>query len=154
MQVSTELREPFSLSIIPFIILIIILIILVVIYIIIKNYKPKLKPNNLIIPNIKDRNQIKTHYLYEINELLKKAKNNQIEVRACYQTLSSLIRHFIFEMTSIKVQNYTLEEIKPLKMPVLYELVSEYYSKEFSEFSEGNMIESIEKTRKVIARWN
>lgn len=154
MQVSTELREPFSLSIIPFIILIIILIILVVIYIIIKNYKPKLKLNNLIIPNIKDRNQIKTHYLYEINELLKKAKNNQIEVRACYQTLSSLIRHFIFEMTSIKVQNYTLEEIKPLKMPVLYELVSEYYSKEFSEFSEGNMIESIEKTRKVIARWN
>lgn len=153
MQVSTELREPFSLSIIPFIILIIILILLVVTYIIIKNYKPKLKVKNIIVPNIKDRNEIKYRYLYTINELLKNAKNNQIEVRECYQKLSSLIRHFIFEMTSIKVQNYTLQEIETLKMPVLYELVSEYYSKEFAEYSEGNMIESIEKTRKVIARW-
>ena len=39
-------------------------------------------------------------------------------------------------------------------MPILYELVEEYYVPEFSEKSIGNIKLSIEKTRKVIEKWS
>lgn len=154
MQVSTKLREPFSLSVTPFIVLVIILVILIILYVILKNYKPRVKNPNIIIPKRKDRNEIKVHYLKDVNDLLRLTKDNKIDIRSSYQQLSSMIRHFIYEMTSIKVQNYTLEEIKNLNMPILYELVSEYYKPEFDKISEGDVVASIEKTRKVIARWN
>ena len=49
MQVSTKLREPFSLSVTPFIVLVIILVILIILYVILKNYKPRVKNPNIII---------------------------------------------------------------------------------------------------------
>lgn len=71
-----------------------------------------------------------------------------------YQNLSKVIRNFVFEATHIKVQNYTLDDIRKLNMPILYELISEYYNPEFANISNGNFIYSIEKARGVVERWN
>jgi len=57
-------------------------------------------------------------------------------------------------MTNIKVQNYTLSDIEKINIPILYELVKEYYEPEFSKSSEGNILISLEKTRKVMESWN
>ena len=39
-------------------------------------------------------------------------------------------------------------------MPILYELISEYYNPEFANISNGNFIYSIEKARGVVEKWN
>ena len=63
--------------------------------------------------------------------------------------ISVLIRLFVYELTGLEVQSCTLKDIKKLNIPVLYELIKEYYDPEFSKISKGNI-----KTKEVISRWN
>lgn len=154
MQVKTELRGLFSYSFIPLIITSIILIIILFIYFIRKGKKKIKKVPTIIKPSIKDINQIKHKYLDDLNKVLLDVNNDKIANRHAYQKVSIIIRHFVYEATNIKVQNYSLSEIKDLNMPMLYELINEYYDPEFSKMSKGNIIKSIEKTREVIEKWN
>lgn len=153
MHVQTDLQDMFSYSLIPTLITLIIIAIILIIYIIYTNKKKKVIVP-IIKPIAKDVNKIKLKYLKEINDLLTKVKNNNITNRKAYQALSIIIRKFVYEMTSIRVQVCTLKDIEMLNIPILYELVSEYYHPEFAEISSGNIISSIEKTKGVIERWN
>lgn len=148
MQIETNMRDMFSYSYIPIIIVIIILIVINI------RIKRKEKTPKIIEPNTVDKNAIKKKYLKEIYILTDNINNSQISNRIAFQKLSLLIRNFIFEMTNIKVQNYTLSEIEKINLPTLFELVKEYYTPEFSEYSSGNILESIAKTRSVIEKWN
>ena len=150
MQVETELRDMFSYS--P-ILIIPILILIILILVIILHKKKDINKIKVIIPEQKNLNEIKNKYLYNIKLLLNNLDNKKISNRTAYQSLSRLIRNFIFEVTNIKVQYYTLEDIKKLNMPILYELVEEYYNPEFQRYSNGNILESINKTKKVIEEW-
>ncbi len=152
-ELKTELSNPFSYSIFPILILIIIIFLLILILFIRKKKKDAKKKIVIITPNEKDKNAIKNFYIEKINELLVNIQKNIISNREAYQSLSKLIRMFIYEMTNIKVQNYTLGDIKNINIPILYELVKEYYSPEFSRESKGDIISSIEKTRKVMEVW-
>ncbi len=151
MQVTTELRDMFNYSFIPPLLLIILL--LVVIF-----YKKKKKIKNnkpvVVTPPLKDRQNIKNKYLHLIDELNNDVNNNKITLRASYQKLSKLIRNFAYEMTNIKVQNYTLTDLYNIDMPILCELVNEYYHPEFAKISRGNILASIAKTKEVIIKWN
>ena len=151
MQVQTELKPMFSYSFIPILIIILLLILTIVIY---KYIKKKEIQKQVVIPNHKDLMEIKRRYLLKIQELENNLNEKKISNRKSYQDLSSIIRNFIFEATNIKVQNYTLKEIKIINIPILYDLVNEYYDPEFSIISKGNIISSINKTRMVIERWN
>ena len=152
MQVKTDLRPMFSYSLFPIIFL---TLILVIIFILIKPKKKEEKEQiQVILPPKNDITEIKKRYLINLDNLTNSFVTKKINNRKAYQTLSSLIRNFIYETTNIKVQNYTLSEIQKVNIPVLYELVKEYYAPEFSEKSKGNIIVSIEKTRKVIEKWN
>lgn len=64
------------------------------------------------------------------------------------------MRMFVFEVTDIKIQNYSLKEIKKTNIPNLYELIEEYYEPEFASKSVGDFGISIEKARRVIEKWN
>lgn len=150
MQIQTNLNEMFSYS---FYHIIITLLILIIIFIIRKNIAKKDLKQNIIIPNNKNIISIKQKYLIKLNNLLNDFNQNKISNRKSYQILSNIIRNFVFETTNIKVQNYTLKEIKLLNMPILYELVSEYYTPEFSINSKGDFKSSLEKTRMVIEKW-
>lgn len=155
MQVDVELQQPYNYSYWPMIIsagLVILGLIIFLIFRLIARRKPK---NKIIIrrPPASMLVVIKNKYLYAINKIEIDIKLNNISSRKGYRELSSVIRLFIFDVTGIKVQNYTLNEIRVLQMPVLTELVSEYYSPEFSKEGKGNILESINKTRGVIQRW-
>ena len=93
-------------------------------------------------------------YLTKIDNLIINFNNSKLSSRKAYQELSSIIRNFIYEVTNIQVQNYTLKDISTINMPILYQLVSEYYNPEFSKISKGNITLSINKTRMVIEKWN
>ncbi len=152
MQVQTELRPMFSYS---FLAIIFITIFTILIFFIMKYFKKKNNiKNEIIIPKQKDLLLIKKDYLIKLDNLINELNENKISNRKAYQNLSSLIRNFIYEVTNIKVQNYTLTDIKKINMPILYELVSDYYDPEFAKISKGNIKVSINKTKMVIERWN
>jgi len=118
-----------------------------------KRKKQKKKAINIVEQKRIDVSSIKSKYLNMIDILLNNVDNNKIDTRKAYQELSALIRNFVFEVTNINVQNYTLEDIKNANIPILYDLVSDYYNPEFSYQSLGNIRNSIVKAREVIEKW-
>ena len=143
MEANIELRPLFSYSytiIIVFIIILILTILFKFLY-----YK--------FIYGRKFKDKIKKKYLKKLDRLERTNYNPKIEIRTVYLNLSAIIRDFIYEMTDIKVQNYTLSDIKKINIPYLGDLISEYYKPEFEEISSGDMKKSIERTRKVIEGW-
>lgn len=150
MQIDTELREMFSYSIILIIPLFLLIILLLVI---ILHKKKDIKNVKIIQPSNKNLIDIKNKYLYNIQILIEDLNNKKISERRAFQSLSRLIRNFVYEVTNIKVQFYTLEDIKKINMPILSRLVEEYYNPEFERTSKGNVLESIDKTKKVIENW-
>ncbi len=150
MQVSTELKSMFSYSFFP---ILIIGILIIILFIIDKIKINRMQKEITLVPKI-NINEIKQKYLIKINDLINKLNSNKITSRKAYQNLSQIIRDFVYEATNIKVQNYTLSDIKKLKLPVLYNLIKEYYDPEFAKISKGNILSSIEKTRKEIEKWS
>ena len=150
MQIESDLKGLFSYSLLPIFIVLIIIVILIIL--ICMTRKKNIK-NVVIIPNKIDLLSIKNKYLVNLDLIMNDYNSNNISERIAYQRLSLLIRNFIYETTNIKVQNYTLSEIQQVNMPILYELVSEYYDPEFAKASKGNFASSITKTRMVIERW-
>ena len=159
MQTSINLQEPFTYSIIPLII-IIVLVILETCYLISLRKKNKkiIKEQEEVkaIPekNIKNIPVIKEKYLNQLDTIEYKYTNNMIELRKAYQLISEAVRLFVFEITDITTQNYSLMEIKKLNIPTLYELIKEYYEPEFASKSTGDFGNSINKARRVINEWN
>lgn len=151
MSVSTKLNSMFSYSFLP---IIIIFLFLIALFLINKSLKKKTIKEDIVIPSPENIALIKEKYLKEIDQLKKEFINNNFSLRVAYQNLSKVIRNFVFETTHIKVQNYTLDDIRKLNMPILYELISEYYNPEFANISNGNFIYSIEKARGVVEKWN
>ncbi|MCI8546584.1 MAG: hypothetical protein HFJ44_05045 [Clostridia bacterium] len=156
METTVKLQELYAYSILP-ISIIAILVIAITIYILIEKIKKKneiVKIEDVKIVEPKNIKSIQNKYLKRLDNLRKKLELNRITTRVAYQGLSTLIRYFIYEVTDIKVQNYTLSEIETLNMPFLTELIQEYYAPEFAKQSIGDIKQAIEKTRKVVEKWN
>lgn len=159
MQTSINLQEPFTYSIIPLIITLCLTVTITCYLIYTRKKKEKVKviENEIkVIPekNIKDIPVIKSKYLNQLNSIEYKYNNEMIELRKAYQLISETIRLFVFEITDITTQNYSLSEIKKLNIPILYELIKEYYEPEFASKSIGDFNNSINKARRVINEWN
>lgn len=158
MQTSIKLQEPFTYSVI-FVVIItgfVLAMTAYLIYINIIKKKVKVEKNNLkVIPekNIKNVPVIKNKYLEQLNSIEYKYTNNMIDLRKTYQLISESIRMFVFEITDITTQNYSLNEIKRLNIPNLYDLIKEYYEPEFASKSVGDFEVSIEKSRRIIKEW-
>lgn len=156
MQPPVELQRPLNLHWIWLLIALILLCgaILLFLYIKKNKYSTTTKKIKIKKPNKKSIEQIKKKYLAQLDELEKDIRSNKVDNRTGYQKLSIIIRTFVYTMTGIFVQNYTLEEIKPLRMPRLTHLVEEYYEPEFSHEELGNVLSSLSKTRKEIEAWH
>lgn len=157
MQTSINLQEPFAYSIIP--VIITICLTLIETYYLIYTKKKKdmvdeVKVEAIPEKNIKNIPVIKGKYLNQLDTIEYRYINNMIELRKAYQMISETVRLFVFEITDITTQNYSLAEIKKLNIPILYELIKEYYEPEFASKSVGDFTTSINKARRVINEWN
>ena len=104
------------------------------------------------IPNTPlDINMIKKKYLMRLEDLSHRV--NKDAPRTNYQELSLLMRSFVAEVTGINVTKYTLKEIDRKKFPILYDMIEEFYSPEFSREGFGDPVIAIEKVRKGIEVW-
>lgn len=152
MQIEFELQPLFTFSILPLLIMFIIFGGMTI-FIVIKLLKNKKETSKITI-SPKNVNLIKNNFLNKINELEEKFDNNLLTSRKAYQELSILIRLFVYEITGLEVQKCTLLEIEKLNIPILTELIKEYYDPEFSKLSRGNIKNSINKTKGVVLKWN
>jgi len=158
MRTTINLQEPFTYSFLPLIITFLLIIGFTIYIILSKKPKDKVKGKMeevKVIPerNIKNIPVIKNKYLQQLNDIEDKYTNNKIELRKAYQLISEAIRLFVFEVTDITTQNYSLTEIKKINIPVLYELIEEYYEPEFASKTIGDFNSSINKARRVINEW-
>lgn len=158
MRTTINLQEPFTYSFIPLIITFLLIIGFTIYIILSKKVKEKVKgkiEEVKVIPerNIKNMPVIKNKYLQQLNDIEDKYINKKIELRKAYQLISEAIRLFVFEVTDITTQNYSLTEIKKINIPVLYELIEEYYEPEFASKTIGDFNSSINKARRVINEW-
>ena len=155
MPITVELQEMHSYSLVwPIVagIIVAIIIATIVAIMVYKVSRPKANANREI--TVKDREQIKLKYINLLNGLETKCRNGSISNRKAYQELSKIARNYVYETTGVKVQNYTLDEIKGTNMPGLYNVVSECYAPEFSIDKNGDIYISIAKARKVVEGWN
>lgn len=158
MQTTVSLQEPFGYSIFLLVIMATLLIGLTWYTIYLKKKKLKLTLNEIDVKpipekNIKEISVIKDKYLKKLEDIEYKYNNKKIELRQAYQSISEIVRLFVFEITDITTQNYSLSEIKKLNIPILYELIKEYYEPEFACKSTGDLMASISKARRVINEW-
>lgn len=71
-----------------------------------------------------------------------------------YSMLIDLLSNgHILLATGIRVQNYTLSDIQTLGMPMLEQLIREFYVPEFARQVMDNPVASIEKTKRMIEIW-
>lgn len=153
MPITVELQDMFSYSPIP-IIVIALIVIIPLILLLIKAIKAK-KKTIKDVPKPKPVNvaHVKNKYIKMLDNIVQRRQNNKISDRDAFQELSKVIRHFVFDLTGIKVQNYTLEEIGKLNIPNLYYLIAECYVPEFAEDDKTEVYDTINKARKVIEEW-
>ncbi len=156
MQITVNLEEMFSYNPIGFILCILIIIAAILIFVCTRPKKPRKvskvpQPRRVFVRNVPLSKQ-KYHRI--LTTIARKHSKQQITDREAYQELSIAIRHFVHDVSGIKVQNYTLEEIKKTNMPDLYYLIAECYMPEFSAEEKSNVYETIDKARRVIERWN
>lgn len=159
MQTSVNLQDPFAYSIIPLIITLCITVAITCYLIYSRNKKEKIKAIDYEIKEIPEKNiknipVIKNKYLNQLDSIEYKYNHQMIELREAYLLTSETIRLFVFEITDITTQNYSLSEIKKLNIPNLYELIKEYYEPEFASKSVGDFNNSINKARRIVNEWN
>ena len=158
MQITVKLQDMFSYSITPILLFGALAFLFCFIASRMKKApkKPPKKKTIRITQPEKPKNisSIKAAYIKQLADIEKKFSANELTNRMAYQKLSLLVRQFVYEVTNIQVTNYTLQELKELRMPKLYELIEEFYTPEFAVKDDGNVLESIQKTRKVIEEWN
>ena len=113
-----------------------------------KERKPKIKKVSK-----KPLPVLKWEYLQKMDFLERNIHSGSYDKRRSYQELSGIIRDFVHDVTGIKVQNYSLREIRRLGMPGLIALVQEYYEPEFARQSMADIRGSVFRTRKAIELW-
>lgn len=155
---SFELQKPMSYAVWPMVVLGVIVFCIILYFLLPRIIRSlRNKPKKAPTPHIRtyqDVLAIKGKYISELNALESNVLGQKITIRGAYQKMSTLIRRFVYEMTGIKVQNYTLEDIRKLNMPMLEQLIGEYLAPEFAKRTESNVMASLAKTKWVVERWN
>lgn len=154
METSIKLQEPFSYSLVP-IVVIGLIVLIYAIFLIVKKIKNKDK--KVIVQQkvecVVDVLTVKKQYIAKLTNIETMYENGDITSKEAYQKTSEYVREFVQKLTNINVSNCTLQDIIELNMPLLANLVSEYYRPEFEKEFEGNIRSSIQKTKRAIEEW-
>lgn len=156
MKTSVKLQAPLSYHLMPLIAVSIIvagLLLYFVICFILKRLKATANTPVICQRTPNQIANIKTKYLNELCKTETDFVNQQISMRSAYQKMSRIIRGFVHEMTGLRVNYFTLQDIRSLGIPALEELIEEYYGPEFAKYSSADVTASINKTKRIIEGW-
>ena len=157
MKTSVELQDPFSYMIIWVILAVFFIAGVIVAQILLRKKlgdrlkrEKKIRMKKIAEATLEGK---KKKYLGELTYIEADLINNRINIREAYHRISKTIRMFVYEVTGIKVQHYTLSEIRRVNIPQLTSLVMEYYEPEFARETRADVRASIFKTRRLIEGW-
>lgn len=161
MQTSINLQNMYNYSVWPLLLVFLIFAIMTIglIVILVKKNKRQVAVKKHDVKKIQEKKiknipVIKSKYIKKLNGIESKFKDKKIDLRKAYQEISETVRLFVFEVTDITTQNFSLSEIKKANIPGLYELIEEYYEPEFAEKSVGDFDDAINKARRIVSEWN
>jgi|UPI0004889319 hypothetical protein len=159
MKTSVSLQDPYAFMFWWLIVAAVAVVAAVIIHILVKrklkplfNKKDEKKPK-IMKPKGADLVTIKRKYMAQLDKVEYDVVNSRTTVRHGYQKMSRIIRMFVYEVTKLKVQDYTLSEISELGLPSLTLLVTEYYEPEFAKYTQADIMASMRRTREVISTW-
>jgi GTPase Era involved in 16S rRNA processing len=101
-----------------------------------------------------DLAKLKAAYIAKLNEIEEKYNQDKTKIRPAYESMSKVVREFVYKATGTEVDKFTLAEISNTEYAGLTKLVGEYYQPEFDKISEGDVRASLEKSRRLVAEWN
>jgi len=156
MPITVELQEMFSYSFVWAVLAAVLAVVVILLCIFWDKLIKKKEVTTVSMPvrNIPNKNVVKQKYSAMINELEQKCREDKITGRQAHQEISKIVRYFVHELTGIKVQNYTLSEIRNTNMPKLYSMIEQCYAPEFAPDSTTDIFKTIKKARKVVEEWN
>ena len=101
-----------------------------------------------------DLNKLKGTYLSQLDQIEAKFNEDPTQIRPAYEGMSRVVREFVYKATGTEVDKFTLHEISQTKFQGLAKLVGEYYQPEFDQISEGDVRDSLMKSRRLMSEWN
>ena len=159
LPISVDLQDPFSYSRLPIWITIAVIatsiVILLTIYLLRKFLKRSKVPTNPDISVFRPKSLpvAKNEYLAKINAVEQQYRAGQMDTRIAHQELSAIVRMFVYDLTGIEAQNFSLNELKARNISISY-LIEEFYAPEFAARSDKETLSSVEDARRVILSWN
>lgn len=163
MPTTINLRRPFDFSVVPIAIVggifaaITVAIILMVLYSLVKDMKKKEKVEKVVEQPVfvkPDLSKLKAAYIAKLNAIEEKYNQDQTGIRPAYESMSKVVREFVYKATGTEVDKFTLAEISSTEYAGLAKLIGEYYQPEFDQISEGDVKASLERSRRLVAEWN
>ena len=149
MQISSDISEPFKYSWNLFIILIVVVVFIGLYFLFDKFLLSRfLKTlDKAKVPSLR------VLYLRKLEGLLNDVTNNRVELRDAYIRLSGIIRNFVKLVSGINITTMSKKEVQSLGNEEVGLLMEEYYPPEFSKYSKGDIVSSINRTMDVIKKW-
>ena len=164
MPTTINLRRPFDFSVTPIAIVggvfaaLTVIVLLMVLYNLIKNMRKAEKVVEEVEEQVifvkPDLAKLKAAYIAKLNEIEEKYNQDKTKIRPAYESMSKVVREFVYKATGTEVDKFTLAEISNTEFKELTMLVGEYYKPEFDKISEGDVRASLEKSRRLVAGWN
>ena len=164
METTINLRRLFDFSQLPIIItgavlaVLTVAIILMFLYTILKNMELKQKQTEEVVEQkvfVKpDMTKLKAEYLALLDGIEAKFNEDTTKVRPAYEGMSRVVRDFVYRATGTEVDKFALYEISQTEYKNLAKLVGEYYQPEFDQISEGDVRDSLMKSRRLMSEWN
>ena len=79
----------------------------------------------------------------------------EISARTLHQKLSLLVRFFAFEVSGVRAQVLTLQDLKRTKLTLLAKTIEGYYPPEFEALdSKGSVANALRQAREVVSSWS
>lgn len=100
-----------------------------------------------------DRNLLKQKYLALIDDVENKYANNEYTKRSAHQTLSLLLRFFVYEAQNHRVDVMTLSDLRKTKYLTLAKAIEGLYMPEFRRYEQGDVAVSANEAREVVRSW-
>jgi Na+-transporting methylmalonyl-CoA/oxaloacetate decarboxylase gamma subunit len=161
MDVTVKFRQLFDFSKLPILIVAAVLALLTIAIVVMyvkswwvrkkKVEKPVEVEEEFVAP---DLGKLKGTYLAKLDEIEAKFNQDPTQIRPAYEGMSRVVREFVYKATGTEVDKFTLHEISQTKFQGLAQLVGEYYQPEFDQISEGDVRDSLMKSRRLMSEWN
>ena len=109
-----------------------------------------LKPKPYTPPDLTD---LKQKYQQLIDEIEQNHTAGKLSSRKAHPKLSHILRMFVVEINSHRVDTLTLRDLEKTRYKTLAAAIKQFYIPEFTAVEQGSVAEAAALARKTVAAW-